>query len=106
MKPSLGRLHVITDEVVQSRYTHAELAALAVDGGADVVQFREKRPLTTRELIASASAVASACGGAGALLVVDDRVDVAAAVGAPAVHLGRDDLPAQVSRVSSWAPTR
>ncbi len=98
MKPSLGRLHVITDEVVQSRHTHAELAALTVDGGADVIQFREKRPLTTRELIASASAVAEVCGGAGALLVVDDRVDVAAAVGAPAVHLGRHDLPAQVAR--------
>ena len=98
MKCSLGRLHVITDEVVQSRYTHAELAALAADGGADVVQFREKRPLTTRELIASASSVASACGAAGALLVVDDRVDVAAAIGAPAVHLGRDDLPARVAR--------
>ena len=98
MKPSLGRLHVITDEVVQPRYTHAEQAALAAAGGADVVQFREKRPLTTRDLIASASAVASACGASGALLVVDDRVDVAAAVGAPAVHLGRDDLPADVAR--------
>ena len=98
MKPSLGRLHVITDEVIQSRYTHAELAALAVEGGADVIQFREKRPLTTKELIASASGVASACGEAGSLLVVDDRVDVAAAIGAPAVHLGRDDLPAHLAR--------
>ena len=98
MKPSLGRLHVITDEVLQSRHTHAELARLAQEGGADVIQFREKRTLTTRELIASASAVASECGGTGALLVVDDRVDVAAAIGAPAVHLGRDDLPATVAR--------
>ena len=98
MKPSLGRLHVITDEVIQSRYTHAELAKLALEGGADVIQFREKRSMTTRELMASASAVASACSGSGALLVVDDRVDVAAAIGAPAVHLGRDDLPAEVAR--------
>ena len=98
MKPSLGRLHVITDEVLQSRYTHAELAQLALEGGADVIQFREKRPRTTRELMASASAVASACSGSGALLVVDDRVDVAAAIGAPAVHLGRDDLPVEVAR--------
>ena len=98
MKPALGRLHVITDETIQSRYTHAKLAALALEGGADVVQFREKRPRTTRELMASASAVASACNRAGALLVVDDRVDVAAAIGAPAVHLGRDDLPATAAR--------
>lgn len=98
MNPSVGRLHVITDEVLQSRYTHAELAALALEGGADVIQFREKRPLTTRDLIASASAMAVVCDGAGALLVVDDRVDVAAAIGAPAVHLGRDDLPAAAAR--------
>ena len=98
MKPALGRLHVITDEVLQSRYAHAELARLAVEGGADAVQYREKRPVTTRELIADASAVASECAEAGALLVVDDRVDVAVDVGAPAVHLGRDDLPAQTAR--------
>ena len=98
MKPSLGRLHVITDEVLQSRYTHAELAGLALQGGADAIQFREKRPKTTRELMASASAVASACSGQMALLVVDDRVDVAAAIGAPAVHLGRDDLPVEAAR--------
>ena len=98
MKPSLGRLHVITDETIQSRYTHAELATLALKGGADIIQLREKRPRTTRELMASASAVASACNGPGALLVVDDRVDVAAAIGAPAVHLGRDDLPVAAAR--------
>ena len=98
MKPSLGRLHVITDEVLQSRYTHAELASLALQGGADVIQFREKRARTTQELMASASAVASTCNSRMALLVVDDRVDVAAAIGAPAVHLGRHDLPSDVAR--------
>ena len=98
MKPSLGRLHVITDEVLQSRYTHVELAKLALEGGADAIQFREKRPRTTRELMDSASAIASACGGQEALLVVDDRVDVTAAIGAPAVHLGRDDLPVDMAR--------
>ena len=98
MKPALGRLHVITDEVLQRRHTHAELAALALEGGADAVQYREKRPLTAREHVAAASAVKSACDGAGALLVVNDRVDVAAAIGASAVHLGGDDLPADAAR--------
>jgi hypothetical protein len=37
--PTPGRLHVITDECVQSRFSHVELAELAAVGGADVVQF-------------------------------------------------------------------
>lgn len=98
MKTALGRLHVLTDEVLQSRYTHAELARLALAGGADVIQFREKRPWTTRELMTAAAEAMTACETAGALLIVDDRVDVAAALGATAVHLGRNDLPTTVAR--------
>ena len=96
-KRAIGRLHVITDEVLQTRYSHAELARLAVAGGADAVQLREKRHWTTRQLIEAAVGVSEACGDA-ALFVVDDRADVAAAVGAPALHLGRDDVPADVAR--------
>mgnify|MGYP003339295378 CR=1 FL=1 len=39
----IPRLQVITDEVLQSRFSHLELARLAVAGGADAVQYREKR---------------------------------------------------------------
>ena len=93
----IGRLHVITDEQLQSRFSHAELAGFAARGGADVVQFREKRARTTRELIETAQAMRAAIGDARTVLLVDDRVDVAAAVGG-AVHLGRDDLPPDVAR--------
>lgn len=88
---AVGRLHVITDEVLQSRFTHAELAQRAADGGADAIQYREKRPLTTRELVEAATASGRAIGGSGASLIVNDRVDVASVAGAD-VHLGRDDL--------------
>jgi len=88
---AIGRLHVITDEVLQSRFTHAELARRAAEGGADAIQYREKRPLTTRELVEAATAAGRAIGGSGASLIVNDRVDVAA-VAAADVHLGRDDL--------------
>lgn len=94
---SIGRLHVIIDEQLQSRYSHAQLAAFAAAGGADVVQFREKRPRTTRELIETACAIQAAIGDAPAALLIDDRVDVAAATNA-AVHLGRDDLPPDIAR--------
>ena len=93
----VGRLHVITDEQLQSRFSHAELAGFAAQGGADVVQFREKRTRTTRELIETAQAMRAAIGDAPTALLIDDRVDVAAAVGG-AVHLGRDDLPPDVAR--------
>jgi thiamine-phosphate pyrophosphorylase len=96
----LGRLHLITDESLQHRFSHAELARLAVAGGADVIQFREKRPLRTRELVAAAVAVAERCRAQGALCIVDDRADVALAAGASGVHVGRDDLsPAAARRI-------
>ena len=94
----VGRLHVITDEVLQTRFTHAELAAASASGGADVIQYREKRPISTREMIRVAGLMSLACQDLGASLLIDDRVDVAAAVGATAVHLGREDLPPDVAR--------
>jgi thiamine-phosphate pyrophosphorylase len=98
VKPPLGRLHVITDETLQDRFTHVELAALAARGGADAVQFREKRPWTTRALVETAAAMRRVLDGTPVLLVVDDRVDVAVAAGAGAVHLGRDDLDVRTAR--------
>ena len=94
----VGRLHVITDEVLQDQFTHAELAAAAAAGGADVIQYREKRSISTREMIRVAGLMSLACQDLGASLLIDDRVDVAAAVGATAVHLGREDVPPDVAR--------
>ena len=95
----VGRLHVITDEVLQDQFTHAELAAAAAAGGADVIQYREKRSISTREMIRVAGLMSLACQDLSASLLIDDRVDVAAAVGATALHLGRDDLPPEVARL-------
>ncbi len=94
----IGRLHVITDEVLQTRFSHVELAAAAAAGGADVIQYREKRQISTKEMMRVAVLISLACRERGATLLIDDRADVAAAVGATAVHLGRDDLPPYVAR--------
>lgn len=94
----IGRLHVITDEVLQTTFTHVELAAAAASGGADVIQYREKRPTSTSEMMRVSALMSLACQEFGATMLIDDRVDVAAAVGATAVHLGRDDLPPYVAR--------
>ena len=98
MSLAIPRLQVITDETVQTRHSHAALAAMAASGGADAVQFREKRPWTTRERIEVARACLDACREHGALLLVDDFADVALAVGADAIHLGRNDLDVATAR--------
>jgi thiamine-phosphate pyrophosphorylase len=97
MKKQIGRLHVITDVVVQDRFTHAKLAGLAVAGGAGTIQFRDKI-LGTREAIDMARTLKRICDGAGVPFIVNDRVDIAMAVDADGVHLGRDDLPLKTAR--------
>lgn len=92
-----GRLHVITD-ATRGRLDHLALARCAVEGGADTVQFREKRPHDTARLVAVARRLVAAVGEA-ATVIVNDRVDVALAAGIHAVHLGRDDMsPAEARR--------
>lgn len=87
-------LHVITDETVQTNFSHAELTRRVSTNGADFVQYREKRPLHTSELCKVAEEMHDLCQISGyTRLVVNDRVDVAFAVGAAAIHLGKHDLP-------------
>jgi thiamine-phosphate pyrophosphorylase len=93
----VGRLHVLTDATLQDRCGHEELARLAVEGGADTIQFREKRA-STREQIRLARALSEACRRAGVPLIVNDRVDVALAADAAGVHLGREDFPIAMAR--------
>jgi hydroxymethylpyrimidine kinase/phosphomethylpyrimidine kinase/thiamine-phosphate diphosphorylase len=94
----LGRLHVITDETVQMRFTHREIARLAAEAGADVIQFREKRPWAAAELVRVAREIREDIAPFGTQLIVNDRADVAAAAGAAGVHLGRSDLDPQSAR--------
>ena len=88
----IGRLHVLTDFSFQQRLTHAELAEMAILGGADVIQFRQKTG-TIRDLLANARSVAAICRQHKVTLLIDDHVDIALAVGADGVHLGQSDMP-------------
>ena len=94
---NIGVLHVITDTTLQSRFTHAELAELAIEGGADTVQFRQKHG-TTRELIATAQSMQATCEQHDVPLIVNDRADIALAVGAAGAHFGQDDMPVSIGR--------
>ncbi len=93
----IGVLHVITDTTLQSRFTHTELAKLAIQGGADTVQFRQKHG-TTRELVATAQAMQKVCKVHKVPLIVNDRADISLAVGAAGVHFGQDDMRVSIGR--------
>ncbi len=93
----IGRLHIITDTALQSRFSHVELTELAIAGGADTIQFRSKSG-SVREQIETAFAMNKICKKAGIPLIINDRVDVALAVEADGVHLGQDDFPISMAR--------
>jgi thiamine-phosphate pyrophosphorylase len=93
----IGRFHVITDTVLQTCHSHVQLATLAIAGGADVVQLREKGG-STKEMIRVATQMEALCKSAGVTFIVNDRVDVAIASGADGVHLGQDDFPIPLAR--------
>ncbi len=90
-------LYVITDETVGGGRSHAELAAQAVDGGADVIQIRDKR-LPAPDLLEAATAVRKITRDSGALFIVNDHLDLALRVGADGVHLGAADIPISEAR--------
>jgi thiamine-phosphate pyrophosphorylase len=93
----IGRFHVITDTVLQTCLSHVELAELAIAGGADLVQLREKGG-STKEMIRAAEQMQALCKKAGVTFIVNDRVDVAIASHADGVHLGQDDFPIPLAR--------
>ena len=89
---AVGRLHVITDVHLQSRWTHEQIARAAAHGGADAVQFRHKAG-GVRDKLRLLRPVAQACRDGGVALVVNDHLSLALALEAAGVHLGQDDLP-------------
>lgn len=91
----LGRLHVLTD--TRDGRDALQVVRAALSAGAPVVQVRSKGG-TDRELHDLAERVARLCDAAGALCVVDDRLDVALAVGAAGTHLGAQDVPLAAAR--------
>jgi thiamine-phosphate pyrophosphorylase len=90
-------LYVITDETIAAGRTHAEIAWLAIAGGADVIQLRDKC-CGTRELCRIGRQIREVTRKSGTLFIVNDRLDVALACGADGVHLGQGDLRVDVAR--------
>ncbi len=90
-------LYVVTDSRLAGERGTLWTIEEAIAGGADVVQLREKE-MSTREMILLGQALRELTRKHGVLFVVNDRVDVALAVGADGVHVGQDDMPAPLVR--------
>ncbi|MCS7065927.1 MAG: thiamine phosphate synthase, partial [Fimbriimonadales bacterium] len=69
----------------------------ALQGGARIIQLRDKEA-TTRQLVEYAQALRTLTREYNALLIINDHLDVALAVEADGVHLGRDDMPVPLAR--------
>ncbi|MGE5698768.1 MAG: thiamine phosphate synthase [Deltaproteobacteria bacterium] len=97
VSPAMWRLYVITDERVGRGRSHLQIAEGAIRGGADAIQLRDKEASGGR-LFSLALGLRRLTREARIPFIVNDRLDVAMAVGADGVHVGQDDLPASVAR--------
>ena len=85
------RLYALVDPEHAGGRTLAELARLVAQGGATLVQLRDKRG-DTRSMVERARAIKAALAPFGVPLLINDRVDVALAAGADGAHVGQDDM--------------
>lgn len=85
-------LYLITDRTLAKGGNLPVVVAEALQGGVKAVQLREK-DLTSRELFTMATELRELTACFGAKLFINERTDIALAVGADGVHVGRSSLP-------------
>lgn len=91
-------LHVLTASEWSRGRDTVSVAKAALEGGATVIQLRDKQA-STRRLVEEGLALRRLTREHGALLIVNDRIDVALAVEADGAHLGQDDdMPVHLAR--------
>ena len=95
---------VITDEVLARPRALSDVVREALAAGAPTIQLRLKSA-SARELLEAAQTLMPIVRSAGALFIVNDRLDVALAAGADGVHLGPDDPPVMDARAVADART-
>jgi thiamine-phosphate pyrophosphorylase len=92
-----ARLYPIIDTLGDPQRSHLDLARAVLAAGTPLLQLRVKHEPTGR-FVELARAVKAEADRHGALLLINDRADVAKLVGAGGVHLGQDDLPVHAAR--------
>lgn len=92
----LPQIYPITDARITS-LSHAEQVEKLVDGGAEIIQLREKYA-SPKEFYESAKKALEIARRNNVKVIINDRVDIALALKADGVHLGQDDLPPEYAR--------
>ncbi|HRI04806.1 MAG TPA: thiamine phosphate synthase [Pyrinomonadaceae bacterium] len=96
MNNVLPKIYPITDTRI-SGLSHLEQVKRLIAGGATLIQLREKH-LSPAEFCEDASAVIAYARERSVKIIINDRVDIAAALNADGIHLGQDDLPPAAAR--------
>jgi thiamine-phosphate pyrophosphorylase len=96
MRPVLPRLYVILDSALLKNSTRDCAQELAA-AGVRLLQYRNKSA-SARKLLKTSRELVSSLESSRAVLIVNDRPDVAALSGAKGVHVGQDDLDAEQAR--------
>ena len=92
------KLYLVTNsDKFDSEDLFLDAVASALKGGVDIIQLREKN-MPANKIIELGKKIKLLCGEYNALFIVNDRVDIAFAVGADGVHLGQDDMDIQSAR--------
>ena len=97
MKKLDTTLYFITDSTTVPEKRFLPVVDAACKGGATLIQLREKDK-STREYLKLAEATHEVTLRYGIPLIIDDRVDVALAIGAEGVHVGQSDMPVHLAR--------
>ena len=90
-------LYVVLDRAASRGRSLDDLLAAVIDGGCRMVQLRDKESPAGR-ILPLAERLLARARRAGVTFIVNDRVDLAVALGADGVHLGQDDLSPRLAR--------
>ncbi len=96
MKPDYS-LYLVTDRVRMSTKTLSEAVEQAIIGGCTMIQLREKN-ISTLDYYNLALDIKKITDKYNIPLIINDRIDIAMAVGADGVHIGQKDIPVNVAR--------
>ena len=91
------KIYLVTDEKACLGKDFYICIEEAIKGGVKIVQLREKK-ISTKDFYEKALKVKEICKNYGALFIINDRLDIAQAVGADGVHLGQSDMPIEEAR--------
>lgn len=90
-------IYLVTDDGCLQGRALIDCVREALEGGVTLVQYRAKTA-SSAEMYAEALQLKALCDSFNVPLIINDRLDIAMAVGAAGVHLGQDDLPYAAAR--------